>query len=143
MPAARVRRQFPGGTLRCRWHLPGRTRNRRSRPSRCCSGRSAPAPQIPNPAAHEPPLQIPLELGRQIVYGAIGYARELGFEPHPDFEQAAGYLEPWDGHCDLTFGLDGKPTYISGPYDDAERVMRRLHRSVGAGNYHITHAISR
>jgi hypothetical protein len=52
----------------------------------------------------DPPLQIPLELSRQIVYGAIGYARELGFEPHPDFRRAAGYLEPWDGHCDLTFG---------------------------------------
>jgi hypothetical protein len=36
-------------------------------------------------------VQVPLELGRQIVYGAIGYARELGFEPHADFGRAAGY----------------------------------------------------
>ncbi|MGZ3553983.1 MAG: hypothetical protein ACXWNK_18320, partial [Vulcanimicrobiaceae bacterium] len=40
----------------------------------------------------EPAVQAPLELGRQIVYGAIGYARELGFEPHADFGRAAGYL---------------------------------------------------
>ena len=40
----------------------------------------------------EPPLQVPLELGQQVVYGAIGYARELGFEPHADFGRAAGYL---------------------------------------------------
>jgi hypothetical protein len=91
----------------------------------------------------EPPLQIPLELGRQIVYGAIGYARELGFEPHPDFGRAAEYLEPWDGRCDLTFGLDGKPMYISGPYDDAERITSKLDRTVGDGSYHFTHAISR
>src|SRR5271157_3828450 len=30
----------------------------------------------------EPAVQVPLELGRQIVHGAIRYARELGFEPH-------------------------------------------------------------
>jgi len=91
----------------------------------------------------KPPLQVPLELARQIIYGAIGYARELGFEPHPDFEPAAGYLEPWDGRCDLTFGLDGKPMYISGPYDDTHKIMRTLNRTVRDGNYHTTHAISR
>jgi hypothetical protein len=90
----------------------------------------------------EPPLQVPLDLGRQIVHGAIGYARELGFDPHPDFERAAGYLGPWDGDCDLTFGLDGNPMYISGPYDDGEKVIRKLHRRLGEGNYHFTHAIS-
>jgi len=51
----------------------------------------------------EPAVQVPLELGRQIVYGATGYARELGFEPHADFGRAAGYLGTWDGECELTF----------------------------------------
>jgi hypothetical protein len=37
-------------------------------------------------------VQVPLELGRQIVYGATGYVRELGFKPHADFGRAAGYL---------------------------------------------------
>src|SRR5436853_559653 len=69
----------------------------------------------------EPAVQVPLELGRQIVYGAIGYARELGFEPHPDFGRAAGYLGAWDEECELTFGRDGKPMYISGPHDDGEK----------------------
>jgi hypothetical protein len=54
----------------------------------------------------EPAVQVPLELGRQIVYGAIGYARELGFEPHADFGRAAGYLGAWDGECELTFGRE-------------------------------------
>ena len=45
----------------------------------------------------EPAVQVPLELGRQIVHGSIEYARELGFEPHPDFGRAAGYLGAWDG----------------------------------------------
>ena len=56
----------------------------------------------------EPAVQVPLELGRQIVYGAIGYARDLGFEPHADFARAAEYLGAWDGKCELAFGRDGK-----------------------------------
>ena len=90
----------------------------------------------------EPAVQVPLELGRQIVYGAIGYARELGFEPHADFGRAAGYLGAWDGECELTFGRDGKPMYISGPYDDGERIIRKLRRGLGDGNYDFVHMIS-
>ncbi len=90
----------------------------------------------------EPAVQVPLELGRQVVYGAIGYARELGFEPHADFGRAAGYLGAWDGECELTFGRDGKPMYISGPYDDGERILRKLRRSLGDGNYDFVHEIS-
>jgi len=90
----------------------------------------------------EPAVQVPLELGRQIVYGAIVYARELGFEPHADFGRAAGYLGAWDGECELTFGRDGKPMYISGPYDDGERIIRKLRRGLGDENYDFVHMIS-
>lgn len=88
---------------------------------------------------HQPAHQVPLELGQQVVHGAIGYARELGFEPHPDFGAAAGYLGPWDGKCELTFGRDGKPMYISGPYDDADKIIRKLRRKLGDGNYDFMH----
>jgi hypothetical protein len=90
----------------------------------------------------EPAVQVPLELGRQIVYGATGYARELGFEPHADFGRAAGYLGAWDGECELTFGRDGKPMYVSGPYDDGQRIIRKLRRGRGDGNYDFVHMIS-
>src|SRR5947207_6103361 len=60
-------------------------------------------------ACDEPAVQVPLELGRQIVYGAIGYARELGVEPHPDFGRAAGYLGAWAEEGELSFGRDGTP----------------------------------
>jgi hypothetical protein len=90
----------------------------------------------------EPAVQVPLDLGRQIVYGAIGYARELGFKPHPDFGRAAGYLGEWNEECELTFGRDGKPMCISGPYDDGEKIIRTLHRSLGDGNYDFAHMIS-
>jgi len=89
----------------------------------------------------EPAVQVPLELGRQIVHGAIGYARELGFEPHADFGRAAGYLGAWDGECELAFGRDGKPMYISGPHDDGERIIRKLHRKLGDANYDFVHVL--
>jgi hypothetical protein len=89
----------------------------------------------------EPAMQVPLELGRQIVHGAISYARELGVRATRGLRPAAGYLDAWDGQCELTFGLDGKPMYISGPHDDAEKIIRKLRRRVGDGNYDFAHMI--
>jgi hypothetical protein len=88
-------------------------------------------------AHHAPPVAVPLELVRQLVFGSVDYARNLGFEPHPDFAQAAGYLGSWTGPSEIGFGRDGKPFYVEGPYDDASAVMRTLERSVGNGNFHF------
>lgn len=85
----------------------------------------------------EPPLPAPLDLSRQLVFGAVAYARGLGFEPHPDFAQASGQLGEWDGVCDITFGRDGVPVYIQGPHDDAGKIIKTLRRSVGDGNFHV------
>jgi hypothetical protein len=82
-----------------------------------------------------PPLAAPIDLARHLVFGAVAYARELGFDPHPDFARCASHLGPWEGRSDITFGLDGKPMYIQGPHDNATQVMRTLRRSVGDGNY--------
>jgi hypothetical protein len=38
------------------------------------------------------PVEVPLILAQRIVFGAIGYARGLGFEPYADFAKAAGIL---------------------------------------------------
>jgi hypothetical protein len=81
------------------------------------------------------PVAAPLDLARQAVFGAVEYARGLGFEPHPDFAKAAGLLGAWDGVCDIAFGRDGQPMYIQGPYDDASRITRTLRGSVGDGNF--------
>jgi hypothetical protein len=84
----------------------------------------------------EPAVQVPLELAQQIVYGGIGYARGLGFEPHEDFARAAGYLGDWDGTCELTFGYDdGRPFYIAGPNDNSMKIMNRLRRTAGDGSF--------
>jgi hypothetical protein len=82
------------------------------------------------------PVEVPLILAQRIVFGAIGYARGLGFEPHADFAKAAGHLGEWDGVCDLGFGRDGMPMYIEGPHDDTWRIMHTLRQNVGDGNFH-------
>jgi hypothetical protein len=81
------------------------------------------------------PIDIPLELAQELVFGAVEYARGLGFEPHPDFAGAADHLGPWTGPSAITFGKDGAPLYIEGPYDDAAKVMATLQQSVGKGNF--------
>jgi hypothetical protein len=82
------------------------------------------------------PVTAPLDLAQHLVFGAVAYARELGFEPHPDFARAAGHLGDWRGPSAITFGRDGKPFYMQGPYDDAFSIMQTLNRTVGRGNYH-------
>jgi hypothetical protein len=85
-----------------------------------------------------PPITAPIELVRDLVLGAAEYARRLGFAPHPDFEQARAHLAPWAGPSAITFRHNGKPTYISGPHDDPNRVLHTLHRAVGRTGFNYT-----
>lgn len=82
------------------------------------------------------PLPAPLDLARHLVWGAVDYARELGFQPAPGFQRAAGHLGPWEETSAITFGRDGMPMYVQGPYDDPNRVFRTLTKSVGEDNFH-------
>ncbi|MFD9959219.1 helix-turn-helix domain-containing protein [Amycolatopsis sp. NPDC058986] len=86
-------------------------------------------------AYHGDPIEAPIELAREIVFGAIEYARGLGFEPHPGWPDVEGHLGSWSGPSVITFGNDGKPFYIDGPYDNSRSVIRTLERTVGAGNF--------
>ena len=81
------------------------------------------------------PLEVPIELAREVVFGSVEYARSLGFDPHPDFAAAEGHLGSWTGPGTITFGKDGKPLYITGPYDDPLPVIRTLERTAGRGNF--------
>lgn len=82
------------------------------------------------------PVPAPLELARHLVFGAVDYARGLGFEPHPDFARGAALLGSWEaGSSDVTFGQDGKPFYINGPRDDTYGTMAKLRQKVGDGNF--------
>jgi hypothetical protein len=83
--------------------------------------------------------EITLAQAQSIVFGAVEYSTGLGFDPHPDFAQALPHLglrsEP---QIPIEFGKNGKPYYINGPYDNLDRIVATLDRSVGKGNYNYT-----
>lgn len=81
------------------------------------------------------PLDAPIDLAQHLVFGAVEYARRLGFEPAPDFGGCAGHLGTWSPPSAIRFGRHGKPMYVAGPHDDPDRVIRTLERSVGRGNF--------
>ncbi len=83
--------------------------------------------------------EISLHQAQSIVFGAVDYAANLGFQPHADFERAKENLGPkLDGLLPVTFGLDGKPSYIAGPHDNPEKIMQTLKSKVGVGNFEYT-----
>lgn len=60
---------------------------------------------------------------------AIEYARRLGFEPHPDYDDAALALlgiDPAGCAEKFVFGCEGKPMYIAGPHDSPKRIRQIL-----------------
>jgi hypothetical protein len=74
----------------------------------------------------QPPIAAPIELAQQLVLGAARYARSLGFEPAAGFDTVRGHLGEWSGVRAITFGRQGRPEYIQGPYDDASQVEGTL-----------------
>lgn len=89
------------------------------------------------------PVQCTAELAHELIYGAIEYARSLGFQPHPDFtkQMADLMLDPPDAHPrtnQVEFGKDGKPLYISGPFESelqSRSIVNTLMRTRGEGNF--------
>ncbi len=80
--------------------------------------------------------EIDLEQAQAIVYGAIEYAGELGLKPHRDFQQTKSHLGAWSGQPKLTFGREGKPCYMEGPYDNTTQILQTLRKNVGEENFH-------
>ena len=85
-------------------------------------------------------MSISPVLAHEIVYGGIEYAAQFGFRPHRDFKLSQRVLDPPEAHPragTVEFGKDGKPFYISGPYDNPDAIVRQLSRTAGEGNFHF------
>lgn len=73
-----------------------------------------------------------IELARQIIYGAIDYAKELGFSPHKEFRRSKKILGARvieEETFKVNYGYKGKPFYVSGPNDtpeEAKRIIQQL-----------------
>lgn len=82
-----------------------------------------------------------LNLAAKVIREGLAYARGLGFKPDPDYYAASALLEGADPDAVSTpvpLGLNGKPYFFAGPYDNASRIMAQLTRAVGAGNFEFT-----
>ena len=81
------------------------------------------------------------EFLRKLVEGAVQFAMKYGIEPHPDYARAApifGNLDAASCSTEITYGDNGKPHYINGPYDTPQRVRRILNllqQNAGVGNF--------
>lgn len=85
--------------------------------------------------------QISIEQAQALVWGAIAYARKLGFEPHRDFEQSKAHLGESTSEIGLKFGRNGKPCYVEGPYDNTTKIINTLKKSVGEGDFNYLYGI--
>ncbi|MCY2993976.1 MAG: hypothetical protein NTY19_39795 [Planctomycetota bacterium] len=79
---------------------------------------------------------------RRLVEDSVEYARQLGLGPHEDYHRAKaifGDIDPAAADEVFEFGQDGKPFFISGPYDTPERcyrILSILEHSCGRDGYH-------
>ena len=83
-------------------------------------------------------VKCPAELAHQMVYGSIDFAERFGFKPQKDFALSQYLLTPrgeLDEPYQLTFGRNGKPFFISGPYDNVDRILKQLEKTAGPGNF--------
>ena len=82
-------------------------------------------------------LRAPIELAEELVLGAVEFAARLGFPPHPDFARTRAHLGKLGDSRAITFGREGRPLYVAGPYDDPVEVMRTLESSVGSDGFAV------
>jgi hypothetical protein len=79
---------------------------------------------------------------RKLIEGAVDYAGDLGFSPHPDYRNAKAIFGDIEaGACPVkyVFGQEGMPMYIQGPNESitqAKKIVDQLAKRCGAGNYH-------
>ena len=89
--------------------------------------------------AHQEMIPADLNLAAKIIREGVAYARELGFRPNRDIRDAQLVLGDADPDaCDeeIPLGKEGKPIFVSGPYDNVERILDKLTRKLGPDGFH-------
>jgi hypothetical protein len=85
------------------------------------------------------PLEkCPPELAHQMIYQSIDYAAQFGFKPQKDFKWSQFVLEPrgvLPEPYSLSFGKNGKPFFVAGPYDNVQAILAKLEATAGPDNY--------
>ena len=83
----------------------------------------------------------------KLVKESVEYAKDLGLAPHKDYRKAQklfGDIDPAECTIDFEFGRDGKPFYVSGPYDSPMRIRKiinQLTKRFGPEGFHFIRAL--
>ena len=85
--------------------------------------------------------QLHVACARKLIEGAVAFAENHGFSPHRDYRDAKNIFGDADASaCPVrfTYGMNGKPFYMRGPYESAsraKRILETLHKTCGEGGY--------
>ena len=81
-------------------------------------------------------------LAHNIIFAAVDFAEEYGFQPHRDFTSITCFMLEEDTEdielIDIECGMEGKPAYMRSPghsKQESERIIATLERNAGPGNY--------
>jgi len=92
--------------------------------------------------------KIEYALAHNIIFSAVEFAGDYGFNPDKLFTSVTQYMLEEDTEdielIDIECGLDGKPAYFQGPNDSnatVSRIVNQLERSAGKGNYDFTQVV--
>lgn len=88
---------------------------------------------------HQKLIKVDFNLAAKIVQAGIEYAAQFGFRPHRDYQEASILLQDADlAAVDVEIpvgGPEGKPFFIAGPHDNADKIMARLMQQLGPGGF--------
>jgi hypothetical protein len=77
----------------------------------------------------------------KLLDGLLNYSKELGFMPHPDCKNAYDIFGDIDASVSpekYSYGKEGKPFYMNGPYEseaDSKRILNTLTKSCGVDGF--------
>ena len=87
-------------------------------------------------------IQVDIDFVAAVVKAGIDYAAQFDLRPHRDYRDASILLK--DANPDAVDvnipvgGDDGKPFFIAGPYDNAQKIVARLTQQLGPDGFHYT-----
>lgn len=91
--------------------------------------------------AHGEIVALKPAAARKLVEEAVEYARSIGFSPESGYSDAKhifGNIDPAESDREFEFGHNGKPLFISGPYDSPGRcasIVGILNQHLGQDGY--------
>lgn len=74
-------------------------------------------------------ISRPPEYACKLITEAVAYANQFGLQPHPDYHMASLIFQGVDATAcstEFSFGREGEPFYVQGPYDSTERAAEIL-----------------